>query len=102
MLKQFADNQLVYHPMYAALAFARYGDQKQIYALVKKKLERQREAVRILKEVYYEHIPTVSRSVLHMMKSRWEHGETELLFLERLAADAEAGRLTERGMPIED
>ncbi|MCZ8517407.1 PadR family transcriptional regulator [Paenibacillus filicis] len=102
LMEQFADTKMIYHPMYAALAFAYCGDQERIRAIVEEKARQQREVVDLLKQVYYEHIPIVPRSVLHMMKGRWEHAETELHFLERLAADAAAGRLKERGKPLED
>lgn len=102
LIDQFEDSKTVYHPMYAALAFARYGDQERIHELLADKVREQREQVRFLRQVYEEHIPTVPRSVLHMMMGRWEHGETELRFLERLAADAAAGRLSDKGQPLDD
>lgn len=101
-MEQFADTKMIYHPMHAALAFAYCGNQVRIRAIVEEKARQQREIVNLLKQVYFEHIPIVPRSVLHMMKGRWEHAETELRFLERLAADAAAGRLNEVGLPLDE
>ncbi|MEK8127783.1 PadR family transcriptional regulator [Paenibacillus filicis] len=99
---QFADTKMVYHPLYAALAFARYGNQERIYEQLQIKLEEQRRAVSSLQEVYHSHIDEVPRSVLHMMKGRLEHAEVELRWLERLAADAREDKLKDVGQPIED
>ncbi|SDD71311.1 DNA-binding transcriptional regulator, PadR family [Paenibacillus sp. UNCCL117] len=99
---QFTDTKTVYHPLYAALVFARYGDRERLYELLLNKVEEQRRALAMLREVYDSHIHEVSRSVLHMMKGRMEHAAVELRWLERLAADAAEDRLKLRGLPIED
>ncbi|MGG2198725.1 MULTISPECIES: PadR family transcriptional regulator [Paenibacillus] len=100
--KQFAENKAVYHPMYAALAFAKHGDPKRIHDLLQGKLEEQRKLAASLRELYDSHIDQVPRAVLHMMKGRLEHAEIELRWLERLAEDALNDRLKEYGKPIED
>ncbi|MCZ8519249.1 MULTISPECIES: PadR family transcriptional regulator [Paenibacillus] len=101
LLGQFEDPKAVFHPMYAALVFARHGDSQRIADILETKVEEQRCSVKHLQEVYEEHIPEVPRSVLHIMKGRLEHAETELRWLERLLADSRAGRLGERGIPLE-
>ncbi|WP_159887397.1 PadR family transcriptional regulator [Paenibacillus puerhi] len=100
--EQFEETKTVYHPLYAALAFAKYGDQQRIHNLLLAKVEEQRHILAVLSEVYESHIPDVSRSVLHMMKGRMEHAQVELRWLERLTADAGQDRLRLRGLPIED
>lgn len=100
--EQLADNKTVYHPMYAALAFAKHGDPKRMHALLQSKLEEQRKLAAFLQELYDSHIDQVPRSVLHMMKGRLEHARVELRWLERLTADAKNDRLKEYGTPIED
>nr|WP_088829907.1 PadR family transcriptional regulator [Paenibacillus tyrfis] len=102
LLEQFESRAPVFHPMYAALVFAFHGDAQQIHTIIMQKIEEQRRIVALLHDIYEEHIPTVPRSVLHMMKGRWEHAVTELRWLERLAADAAAGRLYEFGKPLEE
>ncbi|AEI45166.1 PadR family transcriptional regulator [Paenibacillus mucilaginosus] len=101
LLEQFEDPKAVFHPMYAALMFARHGDQERIAGILEAKTEEQRSIVRHLQEIYEEHIPEVSRGVLHIMKGRLEHAETELRWMKRLLADCRAGRLGERGTPLE-
>jgi DNA-binding PadR family transcriptional regulator len=100
--EQFADTKMIYHPLYAALAFAKYANHERIYEQLLGKIDEQRRMVEALREVYVSHISTVPRSVLHMMKGRVEHAEVELRWLERLAADAKEDRLKLHGEPIED
>ncbi|TBL81834.1 PadR family transcriptional regulator [Paenibacillus thalictri] len=100
LLEQFKQATSVFHPLSAALVFAHNGDQAKIYELLKAKIVALRERTDMAKELYEEHIPTVPRSVLHMMYGFYEHSLTELKWLERLAEDAKNGRLKEIGSPL--
>jgi DNA-binding PadR family transcriptional regulator len=101
LLAQFASTQRVYHPMYAALAFARYGDQEKIAELIEEKIKQLEHHIAIMQATYDKHVSKVSRATLHIMLGAVEHGETELRWLKRLKKDAVEGRLRERGTPIE-
>lgn len=101
LLQQFMGQKQVFHPMSAALVFARYGDAKKIELILQKKLTEQRKKVKELWAVYEEHIPTVPRSVLHLMMLGYEHGMAELRWLERIVRDAREGRLGGKGSPLD-
>jgi DNA-binding PadR family transcriptional regulator len=101
LIRQFEEPDLVYHPLYAALSFAKYGDPEQITEILRIKIEEQMQYSAHMKAVYEEHSLTVPRAVLHMMMGKYEHSQTELAWLKRLLKDAEAGRLKERGTPLE-
>ncbi len=64
---------------------------------LERKIEQCELEARHMKEIYYEHIPIVPRSVLHLMWGRYEHLLTELEWLKRVYADARANRLKDRG-----
>lgn len=101
LLEQFATKTQVYHPMYAALAFARHGEAERIHEILLAKLEEQRERVAKMRAVYEDHKYVVSRGSLHIMMGHCEHAETELRWMERLMKDAAEGRLKECGVPLE-
>jgi DNA-binding PadR family transcriptional regulator len=102
LVDQLAGKAAMFHPMYAALPFAWNGDQERIHKVLLEKLKEQRERVKTMEQVYLEHIQTVPRSVLHMMKGQWEHAIVELRWLERLAEDADNRRLNDRGCGVEE
>jgi DNA-binding PadR family transcriptional regulator len=102
LLEQFATDTQVFHPMYAALAFARHGDAEQIHTILLAKLAEQEKRVKKMRTVYEEHKHLVPRGSMHIMMGHCEHAETELRWLERLAKDAAEGRLKERGVPLEE
>lgn len=99
--QQFMGQKQVFHPMSTALVFAKYGDPHKIELILQKKLTEQRRKVKELWAVYEEHIPTVPRSVLHLMMLGYEHGMAELRWLERIVRDARDGRLGEKGTPLD-
>ncbi|MEK3720743.1 PadR family transcriptional regulator [Paenibacillus sp. FSL H8-0034] len=101
LLQQFQEKSPVYYPMVTALMFSGYGDQGRIYEIIVKKIEEQKLKNRKMKDLYEEHIPIVPRGVLHMMYCSYEHGLTQLRWLERLAKDAKEGRLSEEGLPLD-
>jgi DNA-binding PadR family transcriptional regulator len=101
LLRQFEEKTPMYLPMMTALMFSRHGDQDKIYHILMKKIEEQKQRNRKMKDLYEEHIPIVSRGVLHMMNGSYEHGLTQLRWLELLAIDAKEGRLSEVGVPLE-
>ncbi|RUT46383.1 PadR family transcriptional regulator [Paenibacillus anaericanus] len=95
LLDKFKDIEPLYHPMYMALAFASKGDQVKIASLLRDRVKEVEHQVNLYYQVYSEHQGTVPRSVLHLMAGQYEHAMTELKWLRRLLADAEAGRLGE-------
>ncbi|MDQ1912155.1 PadR family transcriptional regulator [Paenibacillus sp. GD4] len=101
LLEKFATEEKVYHPMYAALAFARYADPERVQDILQAKVEKQREHVRHMRSVYEERKTFVPRGSMHVMIGFCEHAETELRWMERLLRDVQAGRLKERGVPLE-
>ncbi|NHN30294.1 PadR family transcriptional regulator [Paenibacillus agricola] len=102
LLQQFEEKAPVYYPIATALMFASHGDHEKIHQIILKKIEEQQQKNRKMKEIYDEHVPTVPRSVLHMMHCAYEHGITQLRWLEHLAQDAKDGRLSEIGLPLEE
>jgi DNA-binding PadR family transcriptional regulator len=88
-------------PLYLGLTFARHGNEDQIAAVLQAKIAQCELKVAKIKNVYLEHIPEVSRVVLHMMYGWFEHMETELKWLKRLHRDAQLHRLKEVGTPLE-
>jgi DNA-binding PadR family transcriptional regulator len=101
LLKQFEEKAAVYYPMMTALMFSGHGDQDKIHRILLKKIDEQKLTIRKMKDLYEEHIPIVPCGVLHMMHGSYEHGLTQLRWLERLAHDAKEGRLSEVGVPLE-
>ncbi|MFE5320380.1 PadR family transcriptional regulator [Paenibacillus sp. NPDC056579] len=102
LLQQFEEQKELYDPMGTALMFAKDGDQEEIHRILSSRLEEQKKRVRQMRELYEEHIPIVSRGVLHMMMNAYEHGLTQLRCLERMVKDAKDGRMAERGIPLEE
>jgi DNA-binding PadR family transcriptional regulator len=100
LLQQFVEEKRIYHPLHVALGFAQYGDSKRIAEILGRKIEEQQALTQRMKELYEEHVPTVPKSVLHMMMGSYEHSLTELKWLKRLLRDAEADRLQETGIRL--
>lgn len=101
LMKQFSAGEHYYHPMYPALAFAGYGDEKKIAGILQKKIERIEIGLAVLEKIYEQHLPFVSRASLHIMLGSKEHAETELRWLKRVRKDALEGRLKEVGTPTD-
>lgn len=100
LMKQFSTGEHYYHPMYPALAFAKYGDQKKIADILQRKIEQIEIRLPVLRDTYQKNTPVVSRAGLHIMMGFMEHVETELRWLKRIRKDALEGRLKEVGTPI--
>ena len=96
LIDRFQENVSGYHPLHVALAFARYGDRDKVAALLQARIREAEHQVNLSYQVYEEHRGIVPRSVLHLMAGHYEHARTELSWLRRLLADAEAGRLGDR------
>jgi DNA-binding PadR family transcriptional regulator len=88
-------------PFSVALIFAKHADQDQVAAILQKKIEECEQSITLFKNLYEEHIPEVSRVVLHMMYGSYEHFVTELKWLKRLHQDAVAHKLKEVGSPLD-
>ncbi|MGG6314565.1 PadR family transcriptional regulator [Paenibacillus macerans] len=96
LLDRFQEDNPDYHPLHAALVFAGRGDQGKIAAVLQERIREAEHRVNLYYQVYQEHQGIVPRSVLHLMAGRYEHARTELDWLRRLQADAEAGLLGDR------
>ncbi|MFC4078061.1 PadR family transcriptional regulator [Salinithrix halophila] len=100
LIRQFSCLDNFYHPLYAALVFARHGNPTAIAEVLEERIQIVEESVQRMQQVYEEHISQVSRATLHMMMGTVEQGKTELKWLKRIRKDALEGRLQERGRPI--
>ena len=96
LVDRFKEEVSGYHPLHVALVFARHGDRDKIVSLLQARIREAEHQVNLSYQVYEEHRGIVPRSVLHLMAGRYEHAQTELSWLRRLYADAEAGRLGDR------
>lgn len=100
LLEQFHEEIRFDHPLYIALPFSGYGNQDKIAEILEYKILDQKARMLKMKSLYEEHIPIVPRVVLHMMIGGYSRAQTELKWLQRLQADAKAGRLQEIGSPL--
>ncbi|WJH32342.1 PadR family transcriptional regulator [Paenibacillus sp. CC-CFT747] len=101
LLAQVEEAGFGIHPLSAALAFAKHGDPELLAEAFERKIGLFRAKAEEMRRLYEEHRLTVPRSVLHLMWGGYERASTEQRWLERLATDARAGRLQERGQPLE-
>ncbi|WP_144940814.1 PadR family transcriptional regulator [Paenibacillus sp. 32O-W] len=101
LLEQMQEPPQLVHPLFAALSFARYGDQDRIAEIVRQQMESMEQMVHKMKALYDEHVPYASRSSLHMMWGGYLHALTEWNWLKTLYEEAKAGKLTEIGAPPE-
>ncbi|MCH1642433.1 PadR family transcriptional regulator [Paenibacillus timonensis] len=96
LIDRFQEEVSGYHPLHVALVFARHGERDKVADLLRDRIREAEHQVNLSYQVYEEHRGIVPRSVLHLMAGRYEHARTELSWLRRLFADAEAGRLGDR------
>ncbi|MDB5052898.1 MAG: transcriptional regulator, PadR-like family [Bacilli bacterium] len=101
LIEQMKQKNGNHNPMYIALAFSRHGDEKEITGVIAEKIVECERESELMHAVYHEHIPEVSRGVLHLMWGKYEHLQTELKWLKRLQCDAQSGRLKEIGHPLD-
>ncbi|SDW60033.1 transcriptional regulator, PadR family [Marininema mesophilum] len=101
LIQQFTSSERRYHPLYAALAFAKLGDPLQIAEMLRIQMEEIKAGVEGMERIYEEHIPQVSRVILHMMMGIIEIGRAEIKWLDRVREDALAGQLSEVGEPLD-
>lgn len=101
ILQQIRKNEPVFHPLYIALALSRHVDQEKLEKQLKERILEVEHEVNLAYQIYEEHIPTVNRSVLHVMYGRYEHCLTELRWLKRLYADVLARKLKDTGAPLD-
>ncbi|MFW5435536.1 PadR family transcriptional regulator [Paenibacillus apiarius] len=88
------------HPFFAALSFVKYGDQEEIKAIIRARIEAFEKEVERMWALYEEHVPSASRAVLHMLYGGYRYTVTELNWLKELYKDAEANRLGDVGEPL--
>jgi len=102
VIQQFKKNEVVYHPLYMALALSRHMDQGKIEKLLEERIRETEHQVNLTYQIYEEHIPIVPRSALHLMYVRYEHSVTELKWLKRFYKDVAARKMREVGTPLEE
>ncbi|KUP24432.1 PadR family transcriptional regulator [Paenibacillus sp. DMB5] len=100
ILQQIKKVELVFHPLYMALALSRYIDQDKVEKVLEERIREIEHQVNYAYQVYEEHISVVPRSALHLMYGRYEHSLTELKWLKRLYADVTARKLNDFGTPL--
>lgn len=100
LLEQMDEEPKLSHPMFVALIFASYGDQKKIANILERKIAALEKQVIKMRELYEEHVEIASRATLHTLWVGYEHSLTELNWLKRLYQEAKAGRLNEKGKPL--
>ncbi|MNC18440.1 Transcriptional regulator PadR-like family protein [compost metagenome] len=100
ILQQIKKVDLVFHPLYMALALSRYIDQDKVEKVLEERIREIEHQVNYAYQVYEEHISIVPRSALHLMYGRYEHSLTELKWLKRLYQDVSARKLNDFGTPL--
>lgn len=100
ILQQIKKMELVFHPLYMALALSLYIDQDKVEKILEERIRETQHQVNYAYQVYEEHISVVPRSALHLMYGRYEHSLTELKWLKRLYADVKARKLNDYGTPL--
>lgn len=100
VLQQFKKNDILYHPLYLALALSRHVDQSKIEKLLKERIHETEHQVNLAYQIYEEHISIVPRSALHLLYGRYEHAVTELKWLKRLYDDVLNRRLSNVGTAL--
>lgn len=102
LIDSFMERAPFFKPINAALAFAHHGDERRIAEALAAAIAETERRVERLRDVYEEHIPTVPRSSLYIMRGFYEHAMLELDWMRRLHKDAEAGRLGEIGKRLDE
>jgi len=100
LIKQYANMDYFYDPLFAALAFTSHGDQTKVLKVLRKRVQDQEIRVHILQRVYENHIPVVPRVTLYILAASLEEARTQLKWLKRLYQDAVDDRLGEVGEPL--
>ena len=100
ILQQIKKVELVFHPLYMALALSRHIDQDKVQKELQERIREIEHQVNYAYQVYEEHISIVPRSALHLMYGRYEHSLTELKWLKRLYEDVAARKLNDFGTPL--
>ncbi|OKQ00092.1 PadR family transcriptional regulator [Paenibacillus sp. P46E] len=101
ILQQIKKTDLVYHPLYTALAFSRHIDQSKVEKLLEERIRETEHQVNFAYQVYEEHIAIVPRSALHAMYGKYEHSLIELKWLKRLFADVSERKMSDIGTPLD-
>ncbi|MBY0596929.1 PadR family transcriptional regulator [Bacillus bingmayongensis] len=101
LLKQFEAKNQIYKPIYSALSFAHFGDEKAIIPILEKKRDDTIQYLHTMQSIYDHSKATIPRAQLYILKSVIEHITVELRWLNELHKDASAGCLSEIGMDIQ-
>lgn len=81
------------HPVCAALAFAKYGDQEILSTQLEDQIQEMEKLASKMKNLHNHLISKADCAQLHIIRSYYEHAETELRWLQSLRLDALEGRL---------
>ncbi|CAI8791419.1 PadR family transcriptional regulator [Bacillus pseudomycoides] len=98
LLKQFEAKNQIYKPIYSALSFSHFGDEKTIIPILEKKRDDTIQYLHTMQSIYEHSKENVPRAQLYILNSVIEHITVELRWLNELHKDASAGRLSEIGM----
>ncbi|MGN7763996.1 PadR family transcriptional regulator [Paenibacillus sp. 22594] len=101
ILQQIKKNELIYNPLYTALAFSRHIDQSKVEKLLEERIRETEHQVNFSYQVYEEHIAIVPRSALHAMYGKYEHSLIELKWLKRLYKDVSERKMSDIGTPLD-
>lgn len=94
LYEQFGKLEAYYDPIYAALAFAQYADERKIAAILERNIKIQEIIVDHMRQILAEHEPRLNRASLYTITGGIEHGEAKLKWLRKIEKDARKGRLT--------
>ncbi|WP_459499686.1 PadR family transcriptional regulator [Bacillus sp. C1] len=100
LLKQFEAKNQIYKPIYSALSFAHFGDEKTIIPILEQKITDTVQYLHTMQSIYEHSKKNVPRAQLYILKSVIEHITVELNWLNELYKDASTGRLSEIGTDI--
>lgn len=95
LYEQFNILEPYHDPIYAALCFARYGDEEKIAHILGDRIEVLEKVLAHIKLIYEDHRNQLSRASLHVMMGGIAHTETELKWLRQVYQDAKEGNLSQ-------
>ncbi|MCP8968332.1 PadR family transcriptional regulator [Ectobacillus ponti] len=100
LLEHLLQHEHRHRPIYAALAFAEYGKQEEISAKLAERLGETKLLLERMRKLYEQLQPKETAARMYVIVRVIQHLQTEVNWLVRLHADAEAGRLNQAGLPV--
>lgn len=92
LIEQMGKEEQYYDPLYAALMFARYGDNQRIAEVIKQKIKYVEKKIETI-ETAAEINPKASRAVQYIFKGMIEIAKTDKKWLQELYEETLANRL---------